>query len=120
MAHIRFRNRETPKGEIECQIGETVNPKKVCPKCAYATGCPDYESYLRERHRRQRAEVRRAIEEHGKRKSDSEIVMEIKEMFEIDIGIHQTLTKVKLELQYRYWQLRVWFDNHKLRYWSYE
>jgi uncharacterized protein (DUF2225 family) len=85
MAHVRLRNRETPKSEIECQIGETVNPKKVCPKCAYATGCSDYENYLSERHRR-----------------------------------HQVLTKIKLELQYRYWQLRVWLDNYKLRYWNYE
>jgi hypothetical protein len=45
MEHIRLRNRETPKGEIECPIGETVKTS-FCPKCAYATGCPSYENYL--------------------------------------------------------------------------
>jgi len=92
MAHVRLRDRGTPKGEIECQIGETVNPKKVCPKCGYATGCPNYEAWLEEedeyapcieaekliiekrgkndpnqvaeKRRRMRAEVRKAVAKH--------------------------------------------------------
>lgn len=45
MVHIRLKNRETPKGQIECPIGGTVSPK-FCVKCAYATGCGNYEAYL--------------------------------------------------------------------------
>ena len=86
MVHVRLRDRETPKGEIECPIGETVNPKKVCPKCAYAIDCPSYENWLQyqpdkdaemliiekrgrkdplaKKRRRMRAKVRKAVAEH--------------------------------------------------------
>lgn len=46
MSHIRLRIRDTPKGQIECPIGGTVKPKKLCPRCAYASHCESYEKYL--------------------------------------------------------------------------
>jgi hypothetical protein len=45
-AHIRITARETPKGQIECPIGGTVKPKKICKRCAYASNCQSYEEYL--------------------------------------------------------------------------
>jgi hypothetical protein len=43
---IRLRNRKTPRGQIECQIGGTVKPR-FCKRCAYATHCQNYESHLK-------------------------------------------------------------------------
>lgn len=44
---IRLRNRETPKGQIECPIGGTVSPSFCKNKrCAYTEKCTSYKNYL--------------------------------------------------------------------------
>jgi hypothetical protein len=45
---IRLKNQKTPKGQIECPIGDTVKPT-FCKKCAYACDCQSYENYLNAR-----------------------------------------------------------------------
>lgn len=101
MAHVRLRNRETPKDEIECQIGETVDPKKVCPKCAYATGCPSYEDWLQYQPDKEAEtpilDTHDAVHQNGESKWCP---------FCMGIRLKRKLGKVKLNLRLVYWTLR--------------